>query len=313
MRGPSAFHEVREWNVKGQGEASKQTKTKKKLDHLHDDQTSMKMIPEETLISISHCQKSKFSISTQKAIPVMAEPFSFLLFLCESFGSSHRLIFRLYIINTLGSSLFFLSFLFASFMPRAHHEIATDPTQIVFTGALGRGECMRHLIYRAVPFTWIFPNWENGRATPLSFFFFFTTTPPISSSSSFLIPALHFLFRYRCHRQRARKTTAKKKNVRRRRRREYNRRHELAPPLDLFAESRNNSSKRRLVCLLAGPCPTNRPAQLSLSLDSFARVFWFALSSSSSPTTSPALFFYVWLGSITNRRGQQRERERGDK
>ena len=200
-------------------------------------------------------------------------------------------------------------------MPRAHHEIATDPTQIVFTGALGRGECMRHLIYRAVPFTWIFPNWENGRATPLSFFFFFffTTTPPISSSSSFLIPALHFLFRYRCHRQRARKTTAKKKNVRRRRRREYNRRHELAPPLDLFAESRNNSSsKRRLVCLLAGPCPTNRPAQLSLSLDSFARVFWFALSSS-SPTTSPALFFYVWLGSITNRRGQQRERERGDK
>ena len=200
MRGPSAFHEVREWNVKGQGEASKQTKTKKKLDHLHDDQTSMKMIPEETLISISHCQKSKFSISTQKAIPVMAEPFSFLLFLCESFGSSHRLIFRLYIINTLGSSLFFLSFLFASFMPRAHHEIATDPTQIVFTGALGRGECMRHLIYRAVPFTWIFPNWENGRATPLSFFlllhyysshfFFFLShsCPPFSFSISMSSP-----------------------------------------------------------------------------------------------------------------------------
>ena len=137
MRGPSAFHEVREWNVKGQGEASKQTKTKKKLDHLHDDQTSMKMIPEETLISISHCQKSKFSISTQKAIPVMAEPFSFLLFLCESFGSSHRLIFRLYIINTLGSLLFFSFFSFCLFYAQSSSRNRHWPHPNCIHGGLG--------------------------------------------------------------------------------------------------------------------------------------------------------------------------------
>jgi hypothetical protein len=63
-------------------------------------------------------------------------------------------------------------------MPKAHHEIATDPTQIVYSRgpwerrAASRRErerekYTRSFIYRAVPFTWIFPG--RGRATPLSF------------------------------------------------------------------------------------------------------------------------------------------------
>ena len=167
----------------------------------------MKMIPEETLISISHCQKSKFSISTQKAIPVMAEPFSFLLFLCESFGSSHRLIFRLYIINTLGSLLFF-------FLPLLCPELITKspltPPKLYSRGPWGE-ESACAILYIEQSLSPGSSRTEKTGAPLLSlFFFFFTTTPPISSSSSFLIPALHFLFRYRCHRQRARKTTAKK-------------------------------------------------------------------------------------------------------
>ena len=231
----------------------------------------MKMIPEETLISISHCQKSKFSISTQKAIPVMAEPFSFLLFLCESFGSSHRLIFRLYIINTLGSLLFF-------FLPLLCPELITKspltPPKLYSRGPWGE-ESACAILYIEQSLSPGSSRTEKTGAPLLSLF-------SSSSSSLLLLPFLLLPFSFLpsifffdidvIAKERARQQQ-KKKNVRRRRRREYNRRHELAPPLDLFAESRNNSSKRRLVCLLAGPCPTNRPAQLSLSLDSFARVF----------------------------------------
>jgi hypothetical protein len=172
-------------------------------------------------------------------------------------------------------------------MPKAHHEIATDPTQIVYSRgpwerrAASRRErerekYTRSFIYRAVPFTWIFPG--RGRATPLS----------------------------RCHREKNKKIRRPKKNLRR----------------SMGIISVTNWPHHRLslsvcVCMLAeSPAqPTDQPSFLfhwtrsrffpyfifSSSSFWFAPLSEWALSSSpNSPTTiphRPALFFFfhVWL------------------